>query len=167
MHFRVWNCLNSDLNFTEVCSKGPTNNIPASVQIMAWRRPGDKPLCEPMIVRLPTHIYVTRPQWVNKLTKMLNSNLVISVLAYGLSFNVTMTLPGTGLDYQMGEYLQSWPEVVTKMADEISRNIAAFRVWKSRGLSCGLIAVCSITISVISLLIAETKMTSSRRSRNN
>ena len=44
--------------------KGPINNIPALVQIMAWRRPGDKPLFEPMMVRLPTHICVTRPQWV-------------------------------------------------------------------------------------------------------
>ena len=41
--------------------KGSINNIPALVQIMAWRRPGDKPLSEPMI-RLPTHICVTRPQ---------------------------------------------------------------------------------------------------------
>ena len=30
--------------------KGPINNIPALVQIMAWCRPGDKPLSEPMIV---------------------------------------------------------------------------------------------------------------------
>ena len=30
--------------------KGPINNIPALVQIMAWRRPGDKPLSEPMMV---------------------------------------------------------------------------------------------------------------------
>ena len=44
--------------------KGPINNIPALVQIMAWRRPGDKPLSEPMVVRLPTHICITRPQWV-------------------------------------------------------------------------------------------------------
>ena len=41
------------------------NNIPALVQIMAWCRPGDKPLSEPMMVRLPTHICVTRPQCVN------------------------------------------------------------------------------------------------------
>ena len=27
--------------------KGPINNIPSLVQIMAWRRPGDKPLSEP------------------------------------------------------------------------------------------------------------------------
>ena len=40
------------------------NNIPALVQIMAWRRPGDKPLSEPMIVSLLTHICVTWPQWV-------------------------------------------------------------------------------------------------------
>ena len=45
--------------------KGPINNNPALVQIMAWRRSGDKPLSEPMIVSLPTHICVTRPQWVN------------------------------------------------------------------------------------------------------
>ena len=45
--------------------KGPINNIPALVQIMAWRRDGAKPLSEPMIVSLPTHICVTRPQWVN------------------------------------------------------------------------------------------------------
>ena len=43
----------------------PINNIPALVQIMAWRRPGDKPLSEPMMVNLLTHICVTRPQWVN------------------------------------------------------------------------------------------------------
>ena len=43
------------------------NNIPALVQIMAWRRPGDKPLSEPMMVSLLTHICVTRPQWVKSL----------------------------------------------------------------------------------------------------
>ena len=37
----------------------PINNIPALVQIMAWRRPGDKPLSEPMVVSLLTHICVT------------------------------------------------------------------------------------------------------------
>ena len=44
--------------------KGPINNIPALVQIMAWRRPGDKPISEPMMVSLPTHICVTRSQCV-------------------------------------------------------------------------------------------------------
>ena len=46
--------------------RGPINKIPALVQIMAWRRPGDKPLSEPMMIRFPTHICVTRPQWVNR-----------------------------------------------------------------------------------------------------
>ena len=44
--------------------KGPINNIPSLVQMMAWRRPGDKPLSEPMVVRFTTHICVARPQWV-------------------------------------------------------------------------------------------------------
>ena len=44
--------------------KGLINNIPALVQIMAWHRPGAKPLSEPMLVSLLTHICVTPPQWV-------------------------------------------------------------------------------------------------------
>ena len=40
------------------------NDIPGLVQIMARRRPGDKPLSEPMVFSLPTHICITRPQWV-------------------------------------------------------------------------------------------------------
>ena len=61
--------------------KGPINNIPALVQIMAWCRPGDKPLSEPMMVRLPMHICVTRPQWVNvlphlTLDKMADNNFM-------------------------------------------------------------------------------------------
>ena len=35
--------------------KGPINNIPPLVQIMAWHRPGDKPLSEPMIIILLMH----------------------------------------------------------------------------------------------------------------
>ena len=57
----VWTPIKFSLKFVP---KGPIENIPALVQIMAWRRLGDKPLSEPMIVRLPTHICVTRPQWV-------------------------------------------------------------------------------------------------------
>ena len=49
-------------DFTEVCSAGSNNNIPALVQIMAWCRPGNKPLSEPMMVSLLTHICGT--QWV-------------------------------------------------------------------------------------------------------
>ena len=49
----VWIAIKISLNFVR---KGPINNISALVQIMAWRRPGDKPLSEPMMVR---------PQWVN------------------------------------------------------------------------------------------------------
>ena len=57
----VWTPIKISLKFVP---KGLINNIPALVQIMAWRRPGDKPLSEPVAVNLPTHICVTRPQWV-------------------------------------------------------------------------------------------------------
>ena len=59
----VWIPIMISLKFVP---NGLINNIPALVQIMAWGRPGDKPLSEPMMVRLPTHICVTRPQWVKR-----------------------------------------------------------------------------------------------------
>ena len=52
MHFSDWKCLNSYQDFTEVCPQGPINNIPALFQIMAWYRPGYKPLSESMMVSL-------------------------------------------------------------------------------------------------------------------
>ena len=60
----VWISINISLKFVP---RGPINNIPTLVQVMAWRRSGDKPLSEPMMVRLPTHICITQPQWVNLL----------------------------------------------------------------------------------------------------
>ena len=47
--------------------KGPINNIPALVWIMAWHRSDNKPLSEPMMIILLMHICITQPQWVNKL----------------------------------------------------------------------------------------------------
>ena len=57
----IWISLKISLKFVP---KVPINNIPALVQIMAWRRPGAKPLSEPMMVNSLTHICVARPQWV-------------------------------------------------------------------------------------------------------
>ena len=53
--------------FNENCCiliKFSLDNDPSLVQIMAWRRSGDKPLSEPMMISSPTHRCVTRPQWV-------------------------------------------------------------------------------------------------------
>ena len=61
----VWISIKISLKFVP---KGPIDNIASLVQIMAWRRPGDKPLSESMMVGSPTHIFVTRPQWVKEKT---------------------------------------------------------------------------------------------------
>ena len=42
----VWVLIKSSLKFV---SSGPINNIPALVQLMAWCRPGDKPLAKPIM----------------------------------------------------------------------------------------------------------------------
>ena len=63
------------LNFVAKCQ---INNIIALVQIMAWRQPGDKPMSEPMLVSLLTHICVTRP-WLAKLQYLSLSNSLIVI----------------------------------------------------------------------------------------
>ena len=74
--------------------KCPINNISALVQIMAWRRPGVKPLSEPMMVRLPTHICGTRPQWVNSHSSSLRISAATMMLdswtSTGLTFEVVI-----------------------------------------------------------------------------
>ena len=61
MNENAWILIKISLMFVP---KGPITNIPALVQMMAWRRPGAKPLSELMMVSLPTHTRVSRPQWV-------------------------------------------------------------------------------------------------------
>ena len=78
----------------------PINNNPSLVQIMAWRRSGDKPLSEPMMVSLLTHICVTRPQWFKdwyktKIQTYDSSN--IFVLQYLLHDRIMMKLSGSVL----------------------------------------------------------------------
>ena len=62
----IWISMNISLRFV---SCGQIKNIPVMVQIMAWHLRGNKPLSEPMMVNLLTHICVnicvTRSQWVN------------------------------------------------------------------------------------------------------
>ena len=57
----AWILLNNSLKFIRAVQ---INNIPPSVQLIAWCRLGDKPLSYPMMVRLPTHICATS-LWVN------------------------------------------------------------------------------------------------------
>ena len=64
MNENEWISIKISLKFVP---KGPINNIPALVQIMTWRRPGDKPLSEAMVVSSLMHICVTLPQSVNTL----------------------------------------------------------------------------------------------------
>ena len=82
----VWISIKISLEFVP---GGPINNIPALVQIMAWRRSGDKPLSETMMVSLPTHIWVTRPQWVN------------------------LVYYSTGIILSMGSATERWRHIVT------------------------------------------------------
>ena len=62
---KVWIPIEISLKFVP---KDLINNIPALVQIMGWRRPGNKPLSESMMVSLLTHVCVTWPQWVNSVS---------------------------------------------------------------------------------------------------
>ena len=70
--------------------KGPINNIPSLVQVMAWRWPGDKPLSEPMMVSLLTHICVAWPQWVKCI--FLNEKIQFSLIFIPIGTINTMSV---------------------------------------------------------------------------
>ena len=85
--------------------KGLINNIPALVQIMAWCRPGDKPLSEPMMVNLLTHICVTRPQWVKIMALLIRHRetfpehkhflrVILVICQHQYLINNTLFIPG-------------------------------------------------------------------------
>ena len=50
MHFLKWKYINFDLISLNLVPKGPIINTAALVYVMAGRRPGGKPLSEPMMV---------------------------------------------------------------------------------------------------------------------
>ena len=83
----VWIVIKISLKFV---SKGPMYNIPVLVQIMAWRRPGDKPLSEPW---LPRHICITP---LNELiSEVIGGCLCLSICQgfdiYNIQFIETLT----------------------------------------------------------------------------
>ena len=84
----VWILIEISLKFVP---RGPINNMPALVQIMAWRQPGNKPFSEPMMVSLLTRICVTRPQWLTKCTWQHVSSLVAIMACCLLGTNFFLT----------------------------------------------------------------------------
>ena len=77
----VWVSIKISLEFIP---KGPVNNILVLVQIMAWHRPGAKPLSEPMGAISLTHICVSRPRWVKAWKPNSGVSLLHFVAKYGL-----------------------------------------------------------------------------------
>ena len=60
MHFLESKFIDFDFEvLLKFVPKGLINNVPALVQVMAWRWTGVKPLCELMMVRLLTYIYAS------------------------------------------------------------------------------------------------------------
>ena len=71
------------------------NTFPAWIQTMAWGRPGDKPLSEPMMVNLVMHICVTRPQWVNIKTIHYND---VTMASHIISLTIVYSTVYSGAD---------------------------------------------------------------------
>ena len=122
MHFIEWKYIwiSIEISLTFV-RKSPNNNSPTLVQIMAWCRPGAKPLPEPMMVRLPTHICITRPQWDNKSRPtrvFLNNQLTIS-----------QHFPHNGLEPNRSHRKQLWPSLLTSLSFYMSIrvNVGSYR----------------------------------------
>ena len=78
----VWIPIKISLKFVP---QGPINNIPALIQIMAWRRPGAKPLSGPMMVRA-IGIYWSRVA-SRHLGPLLFTNMVVTLISVWKSYH--------------------------------------------------------------------------------
>ena len=118
--------VNISLNYVPY---GPIDYKSALVQIMAWRRPGDKPLSEPMMVRIPTHICVTRPQWVN------DSHYKTETVIRPLKFIMGIPIPITFFSEQSPwclpnkEHQQSWYWLIlTRPTQALHNKVYCYRL---------------------------------------
>ena len=114
-HFanNTFNCLSENVwipikIWLKFVPKGPINNIPALVQIMAWRRPGDKSLSEPMMVGLLTHICITRPQWVNTGWVIPNRESPLNAVLYLMENETLWIFQGNLFVYSLPFYVILW-----------------------------------------------------------
>ena len=98
---------------------------------MAWCQPGDKPLSEPMMVRLPTHICVTQPQWVNE------SLIHYSTLWYchlWFSF-LNLEIPDT--DQKENSFIFNWLPLAISFC-HLQKYPGAETVWRSTLIKVGI-----------------------------
>ena len=137
----VWTSFKISLRFVP---NGPINNIPSLVQIMAWRRPGAKPLSEPMLISSPTYICVTRPQWVIalKTRRMIfrNKAMCSDVTGVGLILAWYWHIMSHGLFYNVLSLFSAWKGRITT---EASLFISTTRDWAGLMICCQGMGRCS------------------------
>ena len=118
----IWIPIKISLKFVP---KGSINIIPALVQMMAWRRPGDKPLSEPMMVNLPMHICVTRPQWVKQV--IANACLLGYETGLQMLVKVLVKVMLVPLDMGMGSVFKSAQRISSRA---VKRSSWKLNLWK-------------------------------------
>ena len=95
MDENIWISIKISPNFAP---KGQMDNISALVQIMAWCKPGDKPLSEPMMVSLLTYASIGLNGWNWELAySILIKSLKIVLFCFMVVRRVLNTLSITNL----------------------------------------------------------------------
>ena len=92
---------------------------------MAWHRPGNKPLSEPMMVNLLMHICLTQPQWVNSLSisySHINHNLYRGILSKGPCVSMACRALLAGYPcYEEFLFLQSFSCLIHEVIQNINQ----------------------------------------------
>ena len=92
---KVWIWIQISLKFVP---RYPINDIPTLVWIMAWCRPGDKPLSEQMMVNLLMHTCITHRQWVEK--SITSCMLACISILIGNYFRERALIPGLYMPWE-------------------------------------------------------------------
>ena len=101
---------------------------------MAWRRPGDKPLSEPMIVVLPTNICVTRPQWVKGIGISFSTSLPMSKTSWIAIKKLILWRKDIILTYC--DQIHNISTVIISLKINIINKRIDHIIWKKKTLTC-------------------------------
>ena len=124
--FLEWRNMNFKWNITEACSQGFNLRSSSIGSDNVWRRPGAKPLSEPVMVSLLTHVNA----WLclSEL-KRYDTRILVPVIASRMTFPIERNRPPPAIE----QYYCNWCIFITKIFYKHSNGVNFFFVTALQG----------------------------------
>ena len=142
------------LKFVPMC---PIHNM--LFQIMAWHRPGDKPLSEPMLASLLMHICVPRPQWFKVVDRCAGSRVNTNHVRFAACAGCKLWTRAPEFRRQLRHPLLCRTSITlyTKAMVYIYRSLYKLNTYRLNTCTCYLVCDCCAPVTVHLTSMKEVK----------